>query len=224
MPCLAGGDHPTTSARPLPAHVTTHSKLSGSNRLHACFMHAWPHQPSGQVLSRWLPTLIILQGGRPPAPVVGKNFLGRAQQAAMHGAMYRQWTGQCSASMATRAARRPWPEASRPRAGPQPSPEGSTTTPYCSSSTTLPQQQYPPAVPHSRLDGEGLPLPHHPLGLVVRVVWDVGRAVEQVADAVPAVGLHHAEAAGGSRWGGTGRGGRMSWERAAHMNEAGWGA
>lgn len=73
--------------------------------------------------------------------------------------------------------------------------------------TSIPTAALRSAAPrHSRLDGEGLPLLHHPLGLVVCVMRDVGRTVEQVADAVAAVRLYHAEPARGVRmsrgWGG----------------------
>ena len=44
-----------------------------------------------------------------------------------------------------------------------------------------------------RLDGERVPHLHHALGLVARVVGHVGRAVEEVPDPVPAVGLDHAQ-------------------------------
>ena len=51
----------------------------------------------------------------------------------------------------------------------------------------------PPRVDH-RLDRKDLPGLHHPDGLVPRVVGDAGRAVEEVADAVAAVGADHREA------------------------------
>jgi hypothetical protein len=52
---------------------------------------------------------------------------------------------------------------------------------------------------YHRLYGEHLTLLHDALGLVLRVVGDVGCAVKEVADPVPAVRSNHAEAAGG--WG-----------------------
>ena len=44
------------------------------------------------------------------------------------------------------------------------------------------------------LDGEAVSRLHDELGLVARIVRDVGRAVEALADAVTAVGLVHLEA------------------------------
>ena len=45
-----------------------------------------------------------------------------------------------------------------------------------------------------RLDGEAMSRLHDELGLIARVVWNVGRAVEALADAMAAVGLVHLEA------------------------------
>jgi hypothetical protein len=47
-----------------------------------------------------------------------------------------------------------------------------------------------PSIDH-RLDSKSLARVHHPHRLVLRIVWDVRRCVEQTIDAVPGVCAHH---------------------------------